>query len=73
VYNRILRVITLTANNRGFESWQRLRIFLFTTASKPALSPSQPPMKWVPGALSLGVKRPGREADLSSPSSAEVK
>jgi hypothetical protein len=28
---------------------------------------------WVPEALSLGIKRPGREADHSSPSSAEVK
>jgi hypothetical protein len=28
---------------------------------------------WVPGALSLGVKRPGREADYSPLSSAEVK
>jgi len=27
----------------------------------------------VPGHLSLGVKRPGREADHSPPSSAEVK
>jgi hypothetical protein len=31
------------------------------------------PIQWVPGALSLGVKRPGREADRSPPSSAEVK
>jgi hypothetical protein len=30
-------------------------------------------VQWVPGALSLGVKRPGREADYSPPSSAEVK
>jgi hypothetical protein len=30
-------------------------------------------MQWVPGALSLGVKWPGREADHSPPSSAEVK
>jgi hypothetical protein len=30
-------------------------------------------IEWVPGALSLGVKRPGREADHSPPSSAEVK
>jgi hypothetical protein len=29
--------------------------------------------QWVPEALSLGVKRPGREADHSPPSSAEVK
>jgi hypothetical protein len=28
---------------------------------------------WVPGAFSLGVKRQGREADYSPPSSAEVK
>jgi hypothetical protein len=31
------------------------------------------PMQWVPGALSPGIKRPGREADQSPPSSAEVK
>jgi hypothetical protein len=34
---------------------------------------AQPPMQWVQGVLSLGVKRPGREADPSSPSSAVVK
>jgi hypothetical protein len=33
----------------------------------------QPPIQWVPGALSLGLKRPGREADHSPPSSAKVK
>jgi hypothetical protein len=33
----------------------------------------QPPIQWVPGALSQGVKRAGREADHSPPSSAEVK
>jgi hypothetical protein len=41
--------------------------------SRTALGPTQPPMQWVPGALSLGVKRPGREADHSPPSSAEAK
>jgi hypothetical protein len=41
--------------------------------SRMALGPTQSPIHWVPGALSLGVKRPGREADHSSPSSAEVK
>jgi hypothetical protein len=34
--------------------------------------PTQP-IQWVPGALYLGVKRPGREADHSPPSSAEFK
>jgi hypothetical protein len=56
----------------GFYSRRRQRIFSFTTASRTALGPIQPPTQWVPGALSLGVKRPGHEAD-HSPSSAEVK
>jgi hypothetical protein len=49
----------------GFDSRQGLGIFFFTTASRTALGPTQPPIQWVPGALSLGVKRPGREADHS--------
>jgi hypothetical protein len=32
-----------------------------------------PPIQWVPGAIFLGVKWPGREDDHSPPSSAEVK
>jgi hypothetical protein len=48
-------------------------IFLFTTMSRMALGPTQPPIQWVPGALSLGVKRLEREADHSPPSSAKVK
>jgi hypothetical protein len=35
--------------------------------------PTQPPIQWVLGALSLGVKLPGREVDHSLPSTAEVK
>jgi hypothetical protein len=38
-----------------------------------ALGPTQPPIQWVPGDLSLGVKRPGHETDHSPRSSAEVK
>jgi hypothetical protein len=33
---------------------------------------TQPPIQWVPAALSLGVKRPVRKADHSPPSSTEV-
>jgi hypothetical protein len=47
--------------------------FLFFTESRPALGPTQPPIKWVPGAISRGVKRQGREADHSPPCSAEVR
>jgi hypothetical protein len=56
-----------------FDSRRRLGIFLFTTASRTALGPTQPPIQWAPGALFLGVKRPGREAGHSPPSSAEVR
>jgi hypothetical protein len=41
--------------------------------SRTALGPTQPPIQWVPGAYSLGVKRPGREAEHSPSSRAEVK
>jgi hypothetical protein len=34
---------------------------------------AQPPIQWVPGTLSPEIKLPGREADHSPPSCAEVK
>jgi hypothetical protein len=39
-----------------FDSRRGLGILLFTTASKTALGPTQPPIQWVPGARSLAVK-----------------
>jgi hypothetical protein len=57
----------------GFDSRRGLGIFFFTTASRTALGPTQAPIQWVPRALSLGIKRVGREADHSLPFSAEVK
>jgi len=57
----------------GFESWQGQGIFLFTTASRPALWPTQPPIQWVPEAFYPEVKRPVCEGDYSSPSIGEVK
>jgi hypothetical protein len=42
-------------------------------SSKPALGPTEPPIQWVPGALSLRVKLQGREAGHSPPANAEVK
>jgi hypothetical protein len=44
-----------------------------TLCTSDRMGPTYAPTQWVPGALSLGVKRPGSEADYSSPSSAEVK
>jgi hypothetical protein len=48
-------------------------MFFVATLSRLALGITQFPIQWVPGALSLGVRRPGREADHLPPSSAEVK
>jgi hypothetical protein len=56
----------------GFDSRRRLGIFLFTATSRTALEPTQLPIQGVPGALFLGVKWLGREADHSPPSSAKV-
>jgi len=41
--------------------------------SRLAQGPTQPPIQWVPGALSVGVKQPGCEADHSPPCGVEVK
>jgi hypothetical protein len=46
-------------DDRGFESRQGLGIFISTTVSRPALEPTQPPIQWVPVALSLGGNAAG--------------
>jgi len=63
----------LTIEVLRFDFREELGIFLFTTVSRPALDPTQPPIQGLPGALSLRVKWLRREADHSPPSSAEVK
>jgi len=45
--------------------------FSFSNRSRPALGPTQYPIQWYRG-FSAGSKRPGREADYSPASSAEV-
>jgi hypothetical protein len=62
-----------TIEVRRFDSQWWLGIFPFFTASRPALGPTQPPIKSVQGTFSSGEKRQGREADHFLPSSAEVK
>jgi hypothetical protein len=60
------------AEELGFDFRQGEEIFLFPSASRPALWPTQPPIRWVSVAFSPGVKRQGNEAD-HSPSSAGLK
>jgi hypothetical protein len=56
-----------------FDSRRGLGIFLLDIESRTALGSTQPPIQWVLDALSLRVKRPGREPYHSPPSGAEVK
>jgi hypothetical protein len=51
----------------------RAKIFLFSTASRPALRPTQLPIKCELGALCPGIKQPGSEAERSPPTDADVK
>jgi hypothetical protein len=60
-------VTRLVAGQPNFNSRQD-RIFLFSTASRPAPGPTQLLIQRAPGYF-LGVKQPKREADHSSPSS----
>jgi len=48
-------------------------MYFLHTESRPALWHTHLPIQWVLGALSQGVKLPGREANHSTPSSADVK
>jgi hypothetical protein len=47
--------------------------FLFAAASRPALGLTQSSIQWAPWSLFPGIKRPGRGADHSPPSSGEVR
>jgi hypothetical protein len=66
-------VTRLRAGRPGLDSLPGQECLLIATASRPVLGPTQPYIQWVPGTLSPGVKRPGREDDHLPPSSAEVK
>jgi hypothetical protein len=61
----------------GLDCWgsipARARDFSYSTESRPALGPTQPPVQWVPKALPTRVVQPGSEADHSPLSSAKVK
>jgi hypothetical protein len=50
---------------RGSIPGRSERIFPLASVSRPALGPTQPPAQRVPGVLSRGKTRPGRDADHS--------
>jgi hypothetical protein len=59
VWADLLLATGWTADGSEFES-SRIKNFLFSTSSRPALRSTQPPIQWMLGVLS---QRPGREAD----------
>jgi hypothetical protein len=67
--------ISLRSGWPWFNCWQRQwgDSILFATVSRPALGATQSPIQWILGALTPGIKRPGRETDHLAPSSARVK
>jgi hypothetical protein len=68
-----IRTPTTQSSSPQSSSPGRAKNFLFSASSRLALGPTQLRIQWVTGSLSPGVKRPGREAGHSPPTSAEVK
>jgi hypothetical protein len=54
-----------TTGRLGFDPRQEQRIFPLASVSRQALGPTQPPVQWLPGVLSPGVKR-GRGVTLTT-------
>jgi hypothetical protein len=54
-----------TTRRLRFDPRQGQRIFTLASVSRPVLGPTQPPVQWVPGVLSPGVKR-GRGVTLTT-------
>jgi hypothetical protein len=53
--------------NWGFDHWRGHKMYLSSTAPR-----AHPSIRWVPGALSIGVKKPTHKADHPSPFNAEI-
>jgi hypothetical protein len=69
--SEVARSVTCLATDgrpgdRGSIPGRGERIFPLASVSRPALGPTQPPVQWVPGVLSPGLKR-GRGVTLTTP------
>jgi hypothetical protein len=62
VAQSVKRLATVWATAGSKLGPRRIKNFHFSISSRPALGPTQNPIQWVPGTLSSGVKRQGREA-----------
>jgi hypothetical protein len=66
-------VTRLWAERPEFHTCQERDFFLFVTASRPGLGPTNPLIELISGAAVPPLKRPGREANHSPSSNAEIK
>jgi hypothetical protein len=71
--SRDISVGTATGWTAEFDFQQGKDLFLYTTKFRPALGPTQPPIQYLPGVVSAGIKVPEDKANHSPPSSIEVK
>jgi hypothetical protein len=71
--NCVLKTRHLRRYLRIILKWSRVKNFLFSVSSRPALGGTQPTIQWVTGGTFSGVKWPKRETDHSPPPNAEVK
>jgi hypothetical protein len=63
-YSAVSIVTGYGLDSRGRSSspgWDK--VFLIFTSSRPVLGPTQPPIQWIPRALSSGVKHPGLDQE----------
>jgi hypothetical protein len=65
--------LTNNYKSSGLDFRQVRDICLHSTASRPTLRSTQPPIQWMQAFFPRGLKRSGHEAEHSPPSSIEVK
>jgi hypothetical protein len=63
----------MPAHSDHSETPRMIKNFNFSTSSRPAIGPTQPPIQWIRAVPSQGVERPKCECGHSLPISAEVK
>jgi len=64
-WSEVVSIVSgLRAGRPVFDSRHGQKLLLFATASRPALGFTQPSIQWIPGFLSPGIKRPGRESEV---------
>ena len=74
---RIHNIVTMLQSGRERNRVSNSRVgqetFLYFIASRQWLGPKYVPVHWARGGISFGLKRPGSEAYMETPSGVEIK